>query len=323
MPRISVIIPTYNREKLVREAIQSVLRQTYTYFELIVVDDGSTDNTKAVVNSFQDPRVRYEYQAKRGTSAARNTGINCSTTEYLAFLDSDDLYLETALEKSVSALDSHPEAGFSHGQALVMSETGEVSRTAGKSRVHARSTVIDSIDQVREMITSGPILTPTVMARRSCIEKIDGFSEDLWFAQDYHFFVRLAMKCPSFYIAEPLIYRRIHRDMVSIITRPGKEKAFPLILEAVFGDPAISPRYMNLWGEAHSYFYSNWMARSVYRYNKKLARQYLRKSVRFYPKVIFQRRVLKILYLYLLSLTPDRWRLAIRDLKRRWQKKPK
>jgi glycosyltransferase involved in cell wall biosynthesis len=319
MPRVSVIIPTYNREKLVREAIQSVLRQTYTDFELIVVDDGSTDNTKVVVDRFNDPRISYVYQENRGVSAARNTGINISQAEYIAFLDSDDLYLEAALEKSVNSLESHKQVGFSYGQCYVMREDGETVYRIRKSPFHNYSTVINSIEQVRELLSDAVITTSTLTARRSCLEKINGFNEDLWFAEDYHFFIRLAKRYPSFYIAEPLIFRRLHRNQLSGSLKPGKEKAFLLILEEVFNDPDISPHCADLKGKAHSYFYSSWMAGSVYRSNKKLARRYLRKSIRFYPKVIFRRQIRHILYLYLLSLLPERMRLGIRDFKRRLQ----
>jgi glycosyltransferase involved in cell wall biosynthesis len=319
MPKVSVVIPTYNREKLVSEAIQSVLRQTYTNFELIVVDDGSTDNTKVVVDSYKDPRIRYEYQENRGVSAARNNGINVSTGDYIAFLDSDDLYLEAALEKSVNSLESHKQVGFSYGQRYNMRENGEVVYRIRKSPFHSSSTVIDSIEQVRELITASPTVTSAPTIRRSCFEKIGGFNEDLWFAEDYHFYVRLSKRYPSFYIAEPLMYRRCHRNQFSSVAKPGKEKAFPLILAEVFNDPEISPQCMDLKGKAHSYFYSSWMADSVYRVNKKLARQYLRKSIRFYPGVIFRREMLHILYIYLSSLLPERMRLRIRDFKRRFR----
>jgi glycosyltransferase involved in cell wall biosynthesis len=317
MPKVSVVIPTYNREKFVSEAIQSVLRQTYIDFEIIVVDDGSTDNTKTAVGDFKDPRIRYEYQEHRGVSAARNTGIRLSTADYVAFLDSDDLYLETTLEKSVNSLESHKQVGFSYGERYNIRENGEVMHSASKSPSRGSSKVIDSIEQTRELISAYPKVTSAPTVRRSCIEKIGGFNEDLWFAEDYHFYIRLAKRYPSFFIGEPLMYRRCHRNQFSSTAEPGKEKAFPLILKEVFNDPDISPQIMDLKGWAYCYFYSSWMAAGVCCYNKKLARQYLKESIRFYPGVIFRREILNIIYIFLLSLLPDRVRLRIRNFKRR------
>jgi glycosyltransferase involved in cell wall biosynthesis len=108
MPRVSVIIPTYNRAAYITRAIDSVLSQTYRDFEVIVVDDGSSDDTQCRIETYGD-RVRYVFQDNTGPGAARNHGIRISTGAYLAFLDSDDMWLPTFLQKTVSALDSHPQ----------------------------------------------------------------------------------------------------------------------------------------------------------------------------------------------------------------------
>src|SRR5437867_1216291 len=104
MPRISVIMPVYNGEAFIAEAIRSVIAQTYACWELIVVDDGSIDNTRQVVSGFTDQRIAYISQENQGLAAARNTGIQHSKGEYLAFLDHDDLWAPTFLERCVSAL---------------------------------------------------------------------------------------------------------------------------------------------------------------------------------------------------------------------------
>jgi glycosyltransferase involved in cell wall biosynthesis len=109
MPRVSVIIPTHNRAELLSEAIESVLGQTYRDFELIVVDDGSTDRTSEVVSGIRDPRIIYQSQEKQERGAARNNGVAMSRGEYLTFLDDDDWYLPTKLELQVAALDARPD----------------------------------------------------------------------------------------------------------------------------------------------------------------------------------------------------------------------
>ena len=104
-PQVTVIIPAYNRAYVISRSIASVLAQTYPYFEIIVVDDGSVDNTEAVVKSFKDSRIKYiRHEVNKGISAVRNTGINEAAGEYIAFLDSDDEWLPTKLEKQMHIL---------------------------------------------------------------------------------------------------------------------------------------------------------------------------------------------------------------------------
>ena len=105
--KVSVIIPTYNRAKLIKRSILSVLNQTYQNFEIIVVDDGSADDTKSVVESFNNPKIRYiRHDINKGQSAARNTGIKNAKGKYIAFQDSDDEWLPEKLEKQMSCFES-------------------------------------------------------------------------------------------------------------------------------------------------------------------------------------------------------------------------
>lgn len=317
MPKVSVIIPTYNRTKYLGDAIQSVLNQTFTDFEIIVVDDGSTDNTKDLVNSFNDSRIRYIYQENRGVSAAQNKGIESANSEYIGILGDDDMYLEHMLEKSVQALDEHPEAGFSYGQCNIMREGTGVYRTR-KSPHHSDSTVVGSIEQVRELLLTCPIRASTLVVRSICFEKSGVFNEDLWYAEDYHLFIRLAKKYPGFYIAEPLINFRYHNEQALHNTdRPGKVTAYPLILQEVFEDPEFAPYCEDIKGKIYSHFHRHMMTRSVWGLDMKLARYYLRRSIKFYPRIIFQPAIIYITYKYLASLLPDSLRLSLRNFKRR------
>ena len=171
MPKVSVIIPTYNQAKFIAEAIQSVLNQTFRDFEVIVIDDGSADNTPEIVSAFP---VIYSRQEHQRPPAARNRGIKISCGEYISFLDSDDVLLENALEKGVEALNKHPKAGISYGQAYLMDERGCILglRKAG----YERSCVREGIEEIRDFLVSGNHIQPsTVMARRSCLEEVGPF----------------------------------------------------------------------------------------------------------------------------------------------------
>ena len=111
-PLVSVIIPAYNAQKYIREALDSVLAQTYSSFEIIVVEDSSTDDTAKIIKSYIDPRVKFVHQEKKGQTAARDEGMRRASGKYLAFLDADDVYLPQKLERQVGYMEAHPECGL-------------------------------------------------------------------------------------------------------------------------------------------------------------------------------------------------------------------
>jgi glycosyltransferase involved in cell wall biosynthesis len=316
MPRIAVIIPTYNRAKLIGESIESVLRQTFTDFEIIVVDDGSTDNTKDVVNKFKDPRIRYEYQENHGVSAARNNGVKMTAAEYITYLDSDDVYLNHALEKMVNCLDMNRQVGFVYGQAHIMKVGGEAYRIR-ESSIHDHTTVIDPVEQVRELLFYKPWNVSAFMVRHSCLDEIGGFNEEMWWGEDYYFFVRLAKRYPAAYIAEAVVNVRYHDSQLQNVVKPGREKAFIAILQEVFEDPDFKPYVADLKDKAYCHIYRNWMVDAAYDVDMKLVRHYLIMAIKFYPRVIIKREIMFILYKYFASLLPNRLRLGLRALKRR------
>lgn len=126
MTQVSVIIPCFNGGEYLAQAIQSVLDQTYALFEIIVVDDGSTDDSAAIAASFEDRGVRYIYQENQGAASARNTGIRASDCDYIAFLDSDDLYYPQKLETQVKFLDDHPDVGVVIGGSAYIDADGNL-----------------------------------------------------------------------------------------------------------------------------------------------------------------------------------------------------
>jgi glycosyltransferase involved in cell wall biosynthesis len=318
MPKIAVIIPTYNRANLIGESIESVLRQTFADFEIIVVDDGSTDNTKEVVQSFNDPRIRYEYKENGGVSAARNTGAKMTVAEYITFLDSDDTYLPDALEKMAAFLDAHKEIGFVYGQAHIM-KVGGVAYRVRKSSIYDYSTVIDSIEQLREFIFYKPLNVSTFTARHACFDEIGGFNEGMWWGEDYQFFVRLVKKHPAAYIAEPIANVRFHDTQLQNVVKPGREVAFLSILQEIFEDPDIALKFADLKPQAYCHVYRTWLVDAAYDTDMKLVRKYLRQAIKFYPQVIFKREILFISYKYFASLLPAGVRVGLRDIKRRFR----
>jgi glycosyltransferase involved in cell wall biosynthesis len=204
-PKVSVITTTYNRAHYVREAIDSALAQTYPNVEIIVVDDGSTDETQAVLKGYGD-KISHFYQNNQGLSAARNLGIKNSSGEYLAFLDDDDIWLPEKLELQVAYMEAHPEVGMVHADMFVLSER------SGDSRPRKRefSRPIPSGYVLPELIQRNFILVCTALVRRSCLDTAGLFDPELRAAEDYNLWLRIARRFSITYMDRPLAICRLH-----------------------------------------------------------------------------------------------------------------
>ena len=206
MPAVSVIIPTYNRRELVREAIASVLAQTYSDVELIVVDDGSDDGTAEVVQEFA--RVRYVYQPNRGVSAARNHGVALSSGALLAFLDSDDLWQPRKLESQVAFFTAHPQALICQTEEIWLRHGVRVN-PHNKHRKPAGDIFARSLELC--------LVSPSaVMLRRELFKQAGGFDESLPACEDCDLWLRIAATVPIHLIETPLVIKRGgHTDQLS------------------------------------------------------------------------------------------------------------
>ena len=215
MPTVSVVIPTYNREATLPCAIESVLAQTFEDFELLVIDDDSTDDTADVVDRFDDARIRYlSHGRNEGGSAARNTGIERATGTYIAFLDSDDEWLPTKLERQVDRLESRPAewvavyCGYHvqrHGttrtlRTLLRKVIGSASTRHGKEG--GRELIRDVL--MIQLPTGG---ASTLMVRADALDEIDGFDETFERHQDWEFLIRLLRVGKLAYVNEKLMVK--------------------------------------------------------------------------------------------------------------------
>jgi glycosyltransferase involved in cell wall biosynthesis len=199
-PAISVIIPTYNRAQLVGRAIQSVLDQTHDHFEVIVVDDGSADNTWEVIQGFDDGRICYiRHPDNRGGSAARNTGIGAARGQYVAFLDSDDEWLADNLIRKHKALDSAP-AGAGAVYSKAIRELGDCRYTVPQRGIDNRHE-----STVAYFCEHGQLVPPgTLLVARSLVRDVL-FDESLERHQDGDFLIRLGEVTDYLFIDEPLV----------------------------------------------------------------------------------------------------------------------
>ncbi|MFC6283196.1 MULTISPECIES: glycosyltransferase family 2 protein [Polaromonas] len=185
-PCISVIVPTYNRANFIGDAIASVLSQSFSDFEVIVVDDGSTDQTGAIVAGFDDPRVIYVHQSNRGRSSARNHALSLARGRYLAFLDSDDMYMPGKLMLQVDYMDAHPDVGMIYTSAHCVDYSGNPLNENYIASVSGR--IYKSIAFFRPVT----ITLPTVMARRELFEKVGGFDEKMHRFEDTDMWRRIS-----------------------------------------------------------------------------------------------------------------------------------
>jgi glycosyltransferase involved in cell wall biosynthesis len=201
MAKISVIIPTYNRAGFLRTAIISVLNQTFQDFEIIVVDDASTDNTPEVVTHFGDERIKYmRNNTSKGAAGSRNVAIMSSTCTYIAFLDDDDEWLPKKLQMQTSILEKSP-----------MDIAGVHTRIIQIEKVSGKIFSQEIFKKNSEDIFQGNyITTSSVLLRRSCFERVGLFDENMPTSNDYDMWIRISKKFRFEYIDEPLVKYYIH-----------------------------------------------------------------------------------------------------------------
>lgn len=199
-PFFSIVLPTYNRGRFLKAALNSVLGQSYADWELIVVDDGSTDNTKEIIASFKDDRIKYIYQSNAERSAARNNGVASSIGKWVCFLDSDDEYLNTHLSTLFSFISAK---NIEYGMLF----TGHLIRQGGELVKHPL--IDDKSGNVLKEIWTKFILMNSVCVSREIIEQ-NKFNEDFRIWEDTHLWLRIAQKYPIYQIPEYTCIQNVH-----------------------------------------------------------------------------------------------------------------
>jgi glycosyltransferase involved in cell wall biosynthesis len=204
-PLVSVIIPTYNRAEFIGQAVQSVLDQTYRNIETIVVDDGSTDNTCQILKEYKD-RIKYIYQERSERSKARNKGFRHSEGDYVAFLDSDDLWLPIKTEKQVQVLNENPDTGVVYTGVQFIDKKG-----------HAHNGEISWDEPVRQVLyedlMTHNVITgslSSVMVIRECLDRVGVFDVSMKACEDLDLYRRIARHYRFHKIDLPLVKIRIH-----------------------------------------------------------------------------------------------------------------
>ena len=208
---ISVILPVYNGEKYIKEAIDSVLTQTLDTFELIIVNDGSTDSTEEIIFSYEDSRIKYFHQENRGRSASRNLGIKNSSYDFIAFIDADDVYDPNKLYRQHSILCEYPDVD------VVYTALNIVDESMNKvSELRAEIIFEHKEDLLATLFFRQPMPSPiAIMLRKKCCTSGIMFNEYFPQAEDYDFLIQLSMHFKFFYLDELLYNYRKHSSNVT------------------------------------------------------------------------------------------------------------
>jgi len=209
-PLISVVIPTYNYGHFVCETVESALAQTYTPIEVLVVDDGSTDDTQARLATYCN-RIHYIHQQNRGLSAARNTGIRAARGEFVALLDSDDLWLPEKLERQVALFVHEPDAGLVATERFAIDETG---KRLDYAREHCSREGSHELT-MRDLLEFPAFSPSSVLARKDALLAVGGFDEGLKAVEDMEMWVRVAARFRVLRLNATLTAQRFHSKSMS------------------------------------------------------------------------------------------------------------
>jgi glycosyltransferase involved in cell wall biosynthesis len=207
MKKVSVIIPAFNNSHYTIKTINSILEQTYKNIEIIVIDDGSTDDTKIKLKLF-GKLITYIYQKNKGASSARNKGMKISTGEYIAHIDCDDLYENNKIEESIKFLENNNDYSFIYTDVNLIDENDNFINQIKKFNNHPGSGYI-----AKKILTTHYVLTnSTVVAKKECYESLGGFDEKIFISADREMMIRLSIKYKAGYINRPLTKYRVFNN---------------------------------------------------------------------------------------------------------------
>ena len=255
VPRVSVIIATYNNAHYILEAIASIFNQTYTSYEIIVIDDGSTDNTRQVLEPYLD-KIRYLYQENKGVSHARNLGLEMARGEFISFLDADDFFLPDKLAKQVAVFDAHPSLGIVHSGWRLVNKKGE--KISDIELWHS-SPELD----LETWVVWKPV-TISMMFSKSWIKSVGGFDTRWHHGEDIDLVLRLSVNgCQAVWLPKiTYCYRQHHYN----VTRKYTQQAVSInsVLDNFFSRQNLSTSIRQLERKSR-YYTHNWLAWQAHR----------------------------------------------------------
>lgn len=303
---ISVIIPAYNAEKTILATIKSVVSQTYKNFEIVVINDGSTDNTVSVVSTVSDPRIKILSFENSGLPTARNRGIDHSSGELLSFLDADDLWTHEKLEKQFNAIQKNKGIGVVYSWTRFIDEANQVMFSgSGLNEVFEGNIYCEMLQG--NFIRSGS----NILMRKSLINEVGYFDPDLKSVEDWDYYIRLAAVTKFSYVPEyQILYRKSNTSMT---TNVGKMEFFSLlVINRAYDNAPSSKQHLKKISLSNTYFYlaKQFLSSDPFDTEFNLILKAFRKlfkAIYLYPKIALRKDFLKSsLKILLIGFTP-RW----------------
>jgi glycosyltransferase involved in cell wall biosynthesis len=279
-PIVSVIIPTYNREKYICNAVESVLNQTYSNFEIIIVDDGSTDNTPNLILEYNDNRIKFLSQKNQGQGVARNTGIIASSGKFIAFLDSDDIWKITKLEDQIKFFQANKEIAWSYTDAYAFDIlSGDVLYLFSDNVSQYSGSI------AKKLILNNFIGTSTVIVKKKVLNEV-GLFTNLPKAQDWELWLRIASKYQVDKLPVALTGYGVHEGMITKNHSPLNIFIChsSVIEHAITASPKI---YTPLYRHAISNQYHELGLRLLKYGNQKDTRKAFLNAIKEYPYRLF------------------------------------
>ncbi|MDX2098610.1 MAG: glycosyltransferase [Leptolyngbyaceae cyanobacterium bins.59] len=296
MPLISVIIPAYNAEKTITETVQSVLSQTFTDFEVIVINDGSQDDTLEVLSTIQDDRLRVISQVNGGAQKARNRGIQAATGAYIALLDADDLWTRDKLATQIKALEEDPTAGVAYSWMNRIDEQGHFLRRGSYHRfsgnVFAHLLLIDFIEN-----GSNPLI------RTQAFDEVGLFDETLSCGQDWDMWLRLAARYP--FVVIPSVHTLYRKTPNSISSKLEQREAgyLKVIHKALTtASPEVKALKPHIIGNRYKCLIIDALNGSPSPQRALIAAQFLWTVIQYDPSLLHSRIFIKILLIIAIML---------------------
>ncbi len=277
---ISVILPVYNGKKTIRETAESVLDQTLVDFELIVINDGSTDATLEILAEIEDPRLQVYSYPNAGLATSRNRGLSIAMGEYIAFIDADDIWMPGKLLAQLSSLQKNPEAAVAYCWVDYIDMGGKFICPDGRMNIGG-----DVYQKILEenFIHSGS----TIMVRKDAIQAIGGFDESLPAVEDWDLYIRLAALYPFVCVQEPLVlYRLTHNALSTNVLL--MEKSFQKVLDRAFAQAPASLANLKNTSVANFYEYLTTKATQGFpdKKNSLTALRFFRLAVKYNPSLL-------------------------------------
>jgi glycosyltransferase involved in cell wall biosynthesis len=271
--KVSVVIPTFNRATYLVNALESVISQTCAPLEIIVVDDGSTDNTADLAARFGD-QIRYLTQQNSGPSSARNRGIREAQGDLIAFLDSDDVWLKEKLELQIEQ--------FARKQFLGLVATGYFSCDENLAHPVQVPRPLLSVAVSKEILIRNPWPTPSVMVSRRCFDTVGLFDEGLQFAEDWDMWIRIARRFPTETLNKPLVLIRKHQECLSG-SAERKMHNFEVWLDLIHRNQLRYSGGRIVYIKALSWYYFNLSYHYQELGDRRNESRYLAKSIALWP----------------------------------------